>query len=97
MQTGGQMERQLLGRSLGRSQASTYWSLMLRSNPLSLGSTFVVRLEVASAAARSTVMDQLSQADVRYLGVLVNHLAARITEGCLGVCTRQPEIPVSWS
>ena len=43
------------------------------------------------------VMDQLSQADVRYLGVLVNHLAARITEGCLGVCTRQPEIPVSWS
>ena len=26
-------------------------------------------------------MDQLSQADVRYLGVLVNHLAARIAEG----------------
>ena len=46
---------------------------------------------------KKLVMDQLSQADVRYLGVLVNHLAARITEGCLGVCTRQPEIPVSWS
>ena len=48
------MERRLLGRSLGRSQASTYWSLTLRSNPLCLGSAFVVGLEVASATARST-------------------------------------------
>ena len=33
---------------------STYRSLTLRSNPLCLGSAFVVGLEVASATARST-------------------------------------------
>ena len=52
---------------------------------------------LTSEEISDTVMDQLSQADVRYLEMLVNHLAARITEGCLGVCTRQPEIPISWS
>ena len=36
------------------NQASTYRSLTLRSNPLCLGSAFVVGLEVASATARST-------------------------------------------
>ena len=42
------------GHQLGSSHASTYRSLTLRSNPLCLGSAFVVGLEVASATARST-------------------------------------------
>ena len=46
----------------------TYWSLTLHSNPLCLGSAFVVGLEVASATARSTRYAERSPSD-RGLGL----------------------------
>ena len=50
------------------TQASTYWPLMLHSNPLCLGLAFVVRLEIASATARSTRYAKHSPSD-RGLGL----------------------------